>query len=58
MAHNGGSSDDALWFTLDPLLEVRDLAQRYGDPRGDRVHFSPESVRYRWLDLAQRRLQA
>ncbi|HVA92744.1 MAG TPA: radical SAM protein [Chloroflexota bacterium] len=58
MTHNGGSSDDALWFTRDPLPEVPDLAERYGDPEGDRVHFSPESVRYRWLDLAGRRPRA
>jgi hypothetical protein len=55
LAHGSGSSDDAVWFALDPFPDVRDLAERYGDPEGDRVHFSPESVRYRWLDLAQRR---
>jgi hypothetical protein len=58
MAHDGGSSYDALWFALDPLPDVRILAERHGDPVGDRVHFSPQSVRYRWLDLAQRRPRA
>ena len=57
LAHDGGSSDDPLWFALDPLPDVRTLADRYGDPVGDRVHFSPQSVRYRWLDLAQRRIR-
>ena len=54
LAHDGGSSDDPLWFTLDPLPDVRALAEHYGDPAGEGVHFSPQSVRYRWLDLAQR----
>jgi hypothetical protein len=54
LARNGSSSDDAFWFALDPLPDVRTLAERYGDPASDRVHFSAESVRYRWLDLAQR----
>jgi MoaA/NifB/PqqE/SkfB family radical SAM enzyme len=58
LAHDGGDSDDPFWFALDPLPDVRDLAEQYGDPVGDRVHFSPESVRYRWLDLAQRRSRA
>lgn len=51
---DGGGSQDALWFALDPIPAVRDLAERYGDPGGDRVHFSPESPRSRWLDLARR----
>jgi hypothetical protein len=55
LAHDGGSSYDALWFALDLLPDVRTLAERHGDPAGDRVHFSPQSVCYRWLDLAQRR---
>ena len=53
----GGERDDAIWFTLDPIPDVRELAQRFGDPTGptsDRVHFDPRSPRYRWLDLAQR----
>jgi hypothetical protein len=33
---------------------VRDLAERYGDPEGDRIHFWAELPRRRWLDLAQR----
>jgi hypothetical protein len=58
LAHNGASSDDAFWFPLDPLPDLHTLAEQYGDPAGDRVHFSLQSVRYRWLDLAQRRRQA
>jgi hypothetical protein len=58
LGHDGPSSYDAVWFALDPLPEVRTLAERHGDPVGDRVHFSPQSVRYRWLDLAQRRPRA
>jgi hypothetical protein len=49
----GERSEDALWFTLDPIPHVRELAERYGDLRGDRVHFWAESVRRLWLDRAQ-----
>jgi hypothetical protein len=49
------TSDDVLWFARDPLPDVRDLAERYSDPAGEGVHFSAQSVRYRWLDLAKRR---
>jgi hypothetical protein len=58
LAHNGGSSDDPFWFTLDPLPDMRTLAERHDNLAGDQVHFSPQSVRYRWLDLAQRRPRA
>jgi hypothetical protein len=58
LAHSGGSSYDALWFALDPLPDVRALAERYGDPAGDRVHFSAQSARYRWLDVAQQQARA
>jgi hypothetical protein len=50
---DGGGPEDALWFRLDPIPEVRELAEHYGDPQGNRVHFWAESVRRRWLDLAQ-----
>jgi hypothetical protein len=46
-------SEDKLWFDLDPIPDARSLAERYGDPEGDRVHFWAESLRRRWLDLAQ-----
>ncbi len=46
--------DDAIWFALDPLPGVRELAERYGNPTGERVHFGAHSIRYRWLDLALR----
>jgi hypothetical protein len=46
-------SEDALWFRLDPIPDVRELAERYGDPAGDRVHLWAESMRRLWLDRAQ-----
>jgi hypothetical protein len=54
---DGEGPDDAIWFALDPLPGVRDLAERYGDPAGDRVDFDPGSLRYRWLDLAEHTAQ-
>ena len=51
---SGGQPDDALWFDLDPVLGVADLAARHGDSRGKAVHFTAASVRYLWLDRAQR----
>jgi hypothetical protein len=54
---DGGDSEDALWFALDPIPTVRELAERYGDPAGDRVHLWEESPRRRWLDLAQQEQQ-
>ena len=45
---------DALWFDLDPLPSVAELAARHGDHDGQGVHFSADSVRYLWLDRAQR----
>jgi hypothetical protein len=50
---NGSGSEDAMWFDLDPIPGIRELAERHGDLQGDRVHFSAESLRRRWLDLAQ-----
>jgi hypothetical protein len=52
LADDGGS-EDAVWFDLDPIPDVRELAERYGDPQGDRIHLWAESLRRRWLDLAQ-----
>ena len=55
LAH-GLRADDALWFAgLDPLPGPAELAARYGDATGLGVHPGPESVRYLWLDRAQRR---
>jgi hypothetical protein len=54
----GGRSGDALWFDLDPLPSVAGLAARRGDPHGQAVHFSADSVRYLWLDRAQRARRA
>jgi hypothetical protein len=49
-----GQPADALWFDLDPLPGVAELAAQHGDPHGQAVHFTATSVRYRWLDRAQR----
>jgi hypothetical protein len=49
----GGWSSEALWFGPDPLPSVAELAARHGDPEGQRVHFSTDSVRSLWLDRAQ-----
>jgi hypothetical protein len=53
LAH-GGRSFEALWFGMDPLPSVAELAARHGDRDGQGVHFSADSVRYLWLDRAQR----
>jgi hypothetical protein len=50
----GGWPAEALWFGLDPLPSVAELAARHGDRGGQGVHFSADSVRYLWLDRAQR----
>jgi hypothetical protein len=50
----GGRSIDAVWFGLDRLPAVEELAARYGDRTGQGVHFSETSVRYLWLDRTQR----
>ncbi len=51
---DGRRPDDALWFRLEPLPEPAELAAHHGDPTGLGVHPGPESVRYLWLDRAQR----
>ena len=50
----GGRPAEALWFGPDPLPLVAELAARHGDRGGQGVHFSADSVRYLWLDRAQR----
>jgi hypothetical protein len=50
----GGRPAEALWFGSDPLPLVAELAARHGDRGGQGVHFSADSVRYLWLDRAQR----
>jgi hypothetical protein len=52
LADNGGSEDE-VWFDLDPIPEIRELAKRYGNPAGERIHLCAASLRNRWLDLAQ-----
>jgi hypothetical protein len=48
-----GGSEDTIWFDLDPIPEIHKLAERYGDPQGDRVHLWVDSMRRLWLDRAQ-----
>ena len=50
----GRQRDDALWFGPGALPAPDELAARYGDPAGLGVHMGPESVRYLWLDRADR----
>jgi hypothetical protein len=50
----GGRHFEALWFGPDPLPSVAEQAARHADRGGQRVHFSADSVRYLWLDRAQR----
>src|SRR5262249_13141883 len=39
-----GEPDVAIWFTLDPMPCVRELAERYVDHAGDRMHFWARSL--------------
>lgn len=50
----GSQPTDALWFDLHPLPGVAEAAAQHGNPRGQAVHFTASSVRYLWLDRAQR----
>jgi hypothetical protein len=50
----GGRQSEVLWFGPDPLRSVAELAARHADRGGRGVHFSADSVRYLWLDRAQR----
>lgn len=54
----GGRSIDAVWFGPDRLPAVEELAAQHGDRTGQGVHFAETSVRYLWLDRAQRRAPA
>ena len=54
----GGRSIDVVWFGPDPLPSIGELAARHGDRTGQGVHFTESSVRYLWLDRAQRRAAA
>jgi MoaA/NifB/PqqE/SkfB family radical SAM enzyme len=49
---HGPCPDEALYFATDCYPPFIELARRYGDPSGLKVHFSAESLRYRWLDTA------
>ena len=54
----GARNSDEVWFGSDPLPPVRELAERFGDPQSRRVHFSSESMRFRWLDTARQETRA
>jgi hypothetical protein len=47
----GGRSIDAVWFGLDRLPPIGELAARYGDRAGQGLHFTEASVRYLTLLL-------
>ena len=46
-------SIDEIWFRPAELLPIAEAAC-HGNPDGDRIHFSAESVRFLWLDRATR----
>jgi hypothetical protein len=46
----GAVTDDVLFFGVREVPAVDELAARFGDPDGGEVHFTPASVRNRWLD--------
>lgn len=50
----GPISVEAIYFSDDDI-GTSELASRWGDTGGQRVYFEPDSVRYRWLDLASGR---
>jgi len=46
------STEEVLYFSMDRLPSVRELATSCGDPHGQRVYFSAADVRLKWLDEA------
>jgi hypothetical protein len=53
LAH-GVRTDEALWFSLDPLPAPAEAAACHGDPAGLGIHLSSQSAYYLWLDRAAR----
>ena len=52
-ALDGGSiSEESLYFSTSTIPSIYELAQEFGDTRGQKIYFHPASMRYRWLDLA------
>lgn len=52
---DGTSSDDQLRFPAELLLlNVHELAARFGDAHSQRIHMHPGSLRYWWLECARR----
>ena len=47
-------SVDEIWFRPTELLPIAEAA-RHGNPEGEGIHFSADSVRFLWLDRARRR---
>lgn len=52
----GPRSTDSLYRVPDPMPPIEEMAERYGDPRGQAVYFEASSLRYRWLDRAAGRV--
>jgi hypothetical protein len=51
---DGACSHEELWFTPEQLLPVQEVAARFGDAQGQRIHIGPDSIRHWWLDCARR----
>ena len=45
-------SVDEIWFRPEELLPIAE-AVRHGNPDGEGIHFSADSIRYLWLDRAR-----
>ena len=48
----GPCSGASLYFSTDAIPSLGDLAERWGDPKGTKIHFNPASMHWRWLDDA------
>ena len=51
---DGVTFDDELWFPGEQLLSIQELATRFGDAQGQRIHSHSVSIRYWWLECARR----
>ena len=49
---NGGYSDESLYFSVERVPFVHDLAHKVGNAQGQKIHLHPPSMRWYWLDLA------
>ena len=48
----GMCPEESLYFSVDAIPSVCEVARRFGNLEGKKVHFHPASMRWRWLDLA------